>query len=61
MRLPYVQREALLLRYYYDFKIRDIAAITNTSPSNIKYRLKQGLNTLKTILQKEGITNENWF
>lgn len=47
------QRETVLLYYFQELKIKEIAAILGTTQSNIKYRLKAAKNRLKEILGKE--------
>ncbi|MDO5337295.1 MAG: RNA polymerase sigma factor [Eubacteriales bacterium] len=49
------QREALLLHYYYGFKIREIAAMTGSNPSTVKSRIRQGTEKLKRYMDKEGL------
>jgi len=44
------QREVIILRYYHDLKIDDIAEITRANPSTVKSRLRLGLMKLKTEL-----------
>jgi RNA polymerase sigma factor (sigma-70 family) len=46
--LPSYQRETILLKYFNDMKISEIAAVTNTSVPTVKSRLKQGLEKLKS-------------
>lgn len=48
--LPDFQKEAVLLRYYHDLKIKDIAQITGVNESTVKSRLKQGLQKLRNYL-----------
>lgn len=55
--LPGYQREAILLKYYNDMKISEIATVTNTSIPTVKSRLKQGLAKLEKYL-KRGDMNE---
>ncbi|MFC7371602.1 RNA polymerase sigma factor [Fictibacillus iocasae] len=50
--LPDFQREAILLKYYNDMKLADIASMTNTSVPTVKSRLKQGLGKLKIYLNR---------
>lgn len=40
--LPDYQKEVIILRFYYDLKIREIATITKASVSTVKSRLQQG-------------------
>lgn len=55
MRLPDYQREAVILRFYYGYKAREIAAATGVPLATAKSRLKQGLDRLKKIFREEGI------
>jgi RNA polymerase sigma factor (sigma-70 family) len=55
--LPDFQREAILLKYYNDMKISEIARVTNATESTVKSRLKQGLGKLKSYLNR-GETDE---
>ncbi len=48
-----MQRDAIILKYYYDMKIREIAIMTGTSIPTVKSRLKQGLDKLKKLLGEE--------
>lgn len=54
--LPDCQKEAIILRFYYDLKIREIAKVTNANVSTVKSRLQQGLKKLRRSLEdfKEG-------
>ncbi len=47
LKLPQMQREALILYYYNGLKIREIAAMTGVSGSTVKSRLRQGTEKLK--------------
>ncbi|MDQ0115771.1 RNA polymerase sigma-70 factor (ECF subfamily) [Paenibacillus harenae] len=51
--LPDIQSEAILLKYYHDLKIREIADITGANESTVKARLKQGVDKLKKLLRRE--------
>ncbi|MBK3496517.1 RNA polymerase sigma factor [Viridibacillus sp. YIM B01967] len=53
--LPDIQKDVVLLRFYHDMKVRDIAEITQTSLSTTKSRLKQGLDKLKKIISEEDV------
>lgn len=56
--LPDCQKEAVILRFYHDLKIREIAKITNANVSTVKSRLQQGLKKLrKSIESSEGSGN----
>ena len=52
-RLPDMQKEVVILRFYHDRKLKEIAAITGVSLPTAKSRLKQGLDKLKRYLDKE--------
>lgn len=54
-QLPEPQKDVVILRFYYDLKIREIAKITGAGIPTVKSRLKQGMNRLKQLLGKEGI------
>lgn len=56
LRLSPEQREAVLLYYFQELKIKEIAAILGQTQSNIKYRLKAAKEKLKEILGKEDFT-----
>ena len=48
--LPTLQREAIILKYYHDLKIREISNITGDNESTIKSRLFNGIKNLKKCL-----------
>lgn len=50
-RLPEAQREAILLRFYYDLKLTDIANITDVSLPTVKYRIKKATSKLKEWME----------
>lgn len=56
MKLPAEWREAVILYYFQELKIKEIAAILGQTQSNIKYRLKAAKEKLKEILGKEDFT-----
>ena len=57
--LPDYQKEVIILRFYHDLKIREIARITKSSVPTVKSRLRQGLEKLKRYLGDfEGGGNE---
>lgn len=56
LKLPKEQREVVLLYYFQELKIKEIAAILGQTQSNIKYRLKAAKDKLKEILGKEDFT-----
>lgn len=45
------QRDAIVLRFYHDFKINEIAKITGAKESTVKARIRYGLEKLKCILE----------
>lgn len=52
-KLPFTQREVILLHYCYGFKYTEIAKMTGTNLSTVKSRMKQGIEKLKMMLRKE--------
>lgn len=48
--LPEYQRETIILRFYHDLKIKEIALITGSKEPTVKSRLRQGLEKLKNML-----------
>ena len=53
-RLPEKQKEVIILRYYEDLKIKDMAKILDEKVPTIKSRLKQGLEKMSRYLKKGG-------
>ena len=51
--LPDGQKEVILLRFYHDLKLKDIADIMGENLSTTKYRLNQGLKRLGELLNRE--------
>lgn len=49
--LPPEQKEAVILRYYHDFSIKDISKITGTKETTVKARIRYGLEKLKIELE----------
>lgn len=45
------QKDAIILRFYHGFKIREIAKITNEKETTVKARIRYGLEKLKQILE----------
>lgn len=52
-RLPHRRREALVLRYWLDLTIPQIADAMGISPGTVKAQLSRGLRVLETNLRKE--------
>jgi len=48
--LPDYQKEVIILRFYHELKIREIAKITKASVPTVKSRLQQGLKKLQRYL-----------
>lgn len=53
LKLPDVQREAVLLHHFYGYRNREIAHMTGASYTAVKSRVNQGLRKLQQILKKE--------
>ncbi|MGL5755811.1 MAG: RNA polymerase sigma factor [Paraclostridium sp.] len=52
-QLPKLQREAVILKYYNDLKIKEISSITGHNENTIKSRLFNGVKSLKKLLGGE--------
>lgn len=52
-QLPQMQREAIVLHYYYDMKFREIGRLTGVSAATAKSRVKQGMEKLRRMMGKE--------
>ena len=50
MALPTKYREAIFLRYYEGYEVREIAKILGRSPALVSTHLKRGKEKLKTML-----------
>lgn len=48
--LPEIQREVVILRYYHDLKVKDIATITGVGVSTVQSRIYQGLRKLENCI-----------
>lgn len=57
-RLPDIQREALILRYYQDLKVKDIAKVTGVGVATAQSRIHQGLQKLAKWLDTEEFNND---
>ncbi len=51
--LPHRQREVLVLRYYLDLDVAEIAAILRIAPSNVRSTCTRGLAALADALREE--------
>ncbi|HHU20040.1 MAG TPA: RNA polymerase sigma factor [Bacilli bacterium] len=49
-QLPEYQKETIILRYYHDLKIKEIAEVTDSKEATVKSRLRQGQAKLKQLL-----------
>lgn len=58
MRLPEFQREAIILHFYYGYKVREIASITGVALPTAKSRIRQGLEKLRKIFREEDLYEE---
>ena len=56
--LPQEQREAVVLRFYSDLSVPEIAAATRTPEGTIKSRLNRAMSRLGVALQAEGLEVE---
>ncbi len=50
-KLPEVEFEVIILRYYHDLKFKDIAKIMESSVSVTKYRMSRALKKLELYLE----------
>lgn len=53
LQLPEFQRETIILRYYHNLKIKEIAVVTKSNESTVKSRLRQGIEKLKVLFREE--------
>ncbi len=58
-KLPFEQREAVVLRYYQDLSFDDIAAVCHVSVSAAKMRVYRGLQRLALILDEKVQPNDS--
>lgn len=54
LKLPAPMREAVILYYYEDLSIKEIAAASGTSESNVKKRLERARAKLRLAITEEG-------
>lgn len=57
--LPKLQREAVILKYYNDLKIKEISNITGENENTIKSRLFNGVKNLKKLLGGDNYEEQN--
>ena len=53
-KLPFKEKEAIILRYREGLSMKDIAAALEISVSGVKMRIHRGLKKLRKILSEEG-------
>lgn len=53
-RIPEMQKDVIILRFYYDMKLKEIAAVVGAGIPTVKSRLKQGMDKMKQFLGKDG-------
>jgi RNA polymerase sigma factor, sigma-70 family len=53
MQLTPIQREAIILRYYYGFNEREMTAILRCLPGTVKWRLHAGLRALERVIRRQ--------
>jgi RNA polymerase sigma-70 factor (ECF subfamily) len=58
IELPGYQRDAIILKFYHDMRIKDIALVMDTNESTVKSRLKQGIDKLKNIIERDKKVDE---
>lgn len=51
--LPDKQKEAIILHYFHDLKMKDIAQITGVPLATAKSRIKQGLDKLRKLYKED--------
>ncbi|MET9268544.1 sigma-70 family RNA polymerase sigma factor [Kribbella sp. NPDC003557] len=52
--LPRRQRDCVVLRYYLELSVADIAGTLGLSPNSVKTHLQRGLRSLKSVLEVQG-------
>lgn len=51
--LPDAQRDVVILRFYNDLKIGEIAKVTGASVPTVKFRLHDGMKKMKDFMERE--------
>ena len=54
-KLPYEQREVIMLRHYSDFRFKRIAAAQNVSVNTVQGRYRYGMDKLRSLLNGEQV------
>ncbi|WP_369117593.1 RNA polymerase sigma factor [Rossellomorea vietnamensis] len=49
-------REAIILHYFHDLRINEIAEALNINPNTVKTRLVRGREVLRKILLEKGVS-----
>ena len=57
-QLPLIYREIIILHYYEEMKISEIAEILHQPEGTIKSKLSRGRESLQNIIRKEGLVYE---
>ena len=57
-KLPIWQKEAIILRFYQDLKVKDIAKVTGVGVATAQSRIHQGLKKLASYLSEEDFKND---
>ena len=57
-QLPDMQRDVLILRFYHELKIKEIAQITNTVNATVKSRLRQGMEKNEEGFGRGGMVDD---
>lgn len=57
-QLPEEQKDVVLLRFYHEMKIREIAEVVGVGESTVKSRLRQGLRKLRIFFKRGGSEDE---
>ncbi len=52
-RLPRMQRDVVILRFYHELSIKEIAIITDSRIPTVKSRLRQSMEKLRNLLNEE--------
>ncbi len=52
MKLPFTESQVILLKYYKDMKLDEIAILMDISKSSVKRYLKAGRERLAQVLQQ---------
>lgn len=58
LKLPLIYREVIILHYFEDLKVSEIARVLGQAEGTVKSKLFRGRKLLKEILRKEGLVDE---